>query len=290
MGAVVLAAWITWEVASSRNSDVLTVTALAVGDGEANIVRGHGADGVLLVDAGTNRNLDAGQTVVDAVANLGFGRVTGLAVSHGNFDHYSAGPTVNQTWPLRHFWTSPYVTAGIRDKSSAARLLDQMPAAEPLRAGDRFPLGDSSIEILWPPEDLKLHWADNDTSLVVRATAAGQRVLIPGDIEKHALRALVAEHRAGTIDLHSQVLMAPHHGSVLPHDTEEFLRCVRPEYLIVSSAQVRPKMMDLMRQRFPDCRVLTCGQRGAVTVHVGQDGRLTLQSFREESAGVRARD
>jgi competence protein ComEC len=69
----------------------------------------------------------------------------------------------------------------------------------------------------------------NNNSVVVRLLFGRVRMLFPGDIEKEGEGRLIASHQ----DLESQVLKVAHHGG-LDSTSLEFLRLVRPEYLILS--------------------------------------------------------
>jgi beta-lactamase superfamily II metal-dependent hydrolase len=73
----------------------------------------------------------------------------------------------------------------------------------------------------------------NGHSIVLRLTFGNVRMLFAGDLNNAAETALAAEHAAGTIDLRSEILKVPHHGS---HEfTPEFLDAVSPVVSVVSS-------------------------------------------------------
>jgi beta-lactamase superfamily II metal-dependent hydrolase len=73
----------------------------------------------------------------------------------------------------------------------------------------------------------------NGHSIVLRLTFGNVRMLFAGDLNNATETTLAAEHAAGTIDLRSEILKVPHHGS---HEfTPEFLDAVSPVVSVVSS-------------------------------------------------------
>jgi beta-lactamase superfamily II metal-dependent hydrolase len=146
--------------------------------------------------------------------------------------------------------------------------------------------------VLWPPAGLDPQtWRPNDRALVLRLRAGGYRVLIPGDIERDALRALLAAHAAGTLSLAADVLVAPHHGSVAGPATAAFLAAVDPELIVVSAAEPRPALRALVARTLgPDRPVLVTGEVGAVTLRLAGPGALYVETpFAPQAVGDSAR-
>jgi len=80
--------------------------------------------------------------------------------------------------------------------------------------GDRFRVGAARFDVVWPPADMPQPQADdgtamNNSSVVMRATVGGVRILLAGDIETEAQDELVSSGVA----VASDVLKFPHHGS-----------------------------------------------------------------------------
>ena len=78
--------------------------------------------------------------------------------------------------------------------------------------------------------------SDNNASCVVQIEMSGQRILMPGDIEKKTEKALV--ERFGKA-LRSDIMLVAHHGSKTS-STEDFIRTVSPQLAIVSSGMNNP--------------------------------------------------
>jgi len=110
---------------------------------------------------------------------------------------------------------------------------------------------------------------ENNTSLVLRITHAGRRILLCGDIEEAA-----EQHLTLSGDIRADVLVLPHHGSVT-WMTQEFVRAVDPAYCIRSSGQrdrdTTNGLLSLMAGR----HYFNTADRGAVEVRVGP-GELSV--------------
>lgn len=282
--------WLGWLVLpSGQRGAGYTLHVLAVGNGNTILLatpQGRAA----VLDVGTNTNSDAGQTAARALRALGIRRVDAAIVSHANFDHYSGLPTLIRRVPVGRWLTNPYFAGQTTPDGALGRLLERLPTTAPapavLRSGDQLALGDVALEVLWPPDGLGDAWAANDRSLVMRLSAAGRTVLLTGDIERDAISALLEAEREGRISLRADVLIAPHHGSVLKDVTADFYAAVSPAVVVVSTRTPRPKLTPLVQDALgPGARVVFTGQVGAVVVRITSDGRLAVETPYTPSSG-----
>jgi competence protein ComEC len=109
-----------------------------------------------------------------------------------------------------------------------------------LRAGAKLRLDDrTTVEVLWPPAG-RADLSANDASLVLRITCDGQRVLLPGDLDRQGLSALAAAgpaaRAAAQADVRADVLVLPHHGTwrdTLP----ALVSAVGPKVVLASTAR-----------------------------------------------------
>lgn len=81
-----------------------------------------------------------------------------------------------------------------------------------LHTGMRFFIADVQVDVLFTHEDLYPATTDNynDTSTVIRLTAAGQKVLFPGDIMEPASRVMERDIPAGV--MRADIVEYSHHG------------------------------------------------------------------------------
>jgi len=281
--AAVAIVWLSWWVWPRSSDEDCRLYVLSVGNGSANLLVSPGGHAAVF-DAGTDRNLDAGELVVRTCRALGVRQLDELAISHANFDHYSGVPTLLGQMSVRRLWLNPYFGAQ-RDGSPAVRtffgmLLPDAPTPEILAAGDRLRLGKAGVEVLWPPADLNpIAWDANDRSLVLRVHVFGRVILLTGDIEDAAMQALLAAEAAGRIRLTADILLAPHHGSVSARSTASFYASVNPQVVVVSAADERPRLVELIWQTLgARCAVVSTARPGAVCIHILPGGELRVET------------
>ncbi len=276
LAAAGLAAYATQPVRSFRGVELHV---LDVGDGSAALLRFAPREAVL-IDAGTRHNFDAGRVVVDAARALGVGRIAAATVSHANYDHFSGLASVAARLRLDRWYVNPAMVASSRGGVRRLRAMLRDQAGEPraLHAGQRLRFGGVQLDVLWPPEVPPAELKANDRSLVLRAAYAGRSILLPGDIEADAMRRLLDLNDRGLIDLHADVLVAPHHGSVV-RPTAEFIAAVQPDVVIVSSGRDRSEFAEVVRGLFGDaCRVVVTREVGQVIVSIDPQGRSGWRS------------
>ena len=279
LGVLLLAwgGWLFWPRGARRD---FALHVLSVGRGSAMMMITPAREAVLF-DIGTDRNSNAAELVGQAAWALGVRRVAGVAVSHANFDHCSGLATALDLLSIDMLVLSKY-TGSPKDTTPAAlQALTPSGRSKLVRvhAGDSLTLAGMPVEVLWPPADADAAaWTANDLSLVLRVHAGPRTVLFTGDIEGRALRKLLAADAAGTIHLASDVLIAPHHGSLVP-ESAAFYAAVNPQVVVASSAEERPKLAALVDSALgAEARLLSTARSGAVTVSVQPDGELRLET------------
>ena len=94
-------------------------------------------------------------------------------------------------------------------------------------------IGHESVETDREFKGLSASHTINGHSVVVRLTYGGFSYLLSGDLNDEASQKLVREHAAGTLNLRSEVLKVPHHGSA--DFSGAFLQAVSPIASVVSS-------------------------------------------------------
>jgi competence protein ComEC len=94
--------------------------------------------------------------------------------------------------------------------------------------GDRVRLGDLSWQVLWPARVIHDGSVPNNASTVLLVRTRGVSLLLTGDVEPEAQRALLARGGLGPVD----VLKVAHHGSA--YQSDELLSAVRPRVALVS--------------------------------------------------------
>lgn len=203
--------------------DRWVLAACDVGQGDA-LVLAAGPGTAVVVDTGPEpRAIDR------CLRRLEVRRVPVVVLSHLHADHVEGLPGV-----LRGRWVGE-VQVGAHDEPAEelARVRRWTEGAGvPLTratVGDRVRVGPLSWEVVWPARVIQAGSVPNNASTVVLARSRGVRMLLTGDVEPEAQRALLTAGRPlGPVD----VLKVAHHGSA--YQAIELLAAVRPRAALVS--------------------------------------------------------
>lgn len=267
---------------SSRESSTpaVRITALAVGAGSCNVI--ELPDGrVSLIDCGSSTLFDLTRRCLGPYLRyFGHDDIERLFLSHANYDHFSAAEEVVDAYDVEDVFISPAFVAHAVDNPPAVNLLGH------LREINRPPTlvsesrvielgGGARVQVLWPPAQ-GFEMSPNDCSMVLRLTCAGRSILFTGDIESAAQRELLKNPSR----LKSDILVAPHHGS-MERNTLEFIRAVNPKYIVSSNDRVlsmKQRQFDeaIRREGIAHYRTHTSG---AVTIDVTRDGELQVTPY-----------
>ncbi|MFI5757119.1 ComEC/Rec2 family competence protein [Streptomyces sp. NPDC051569] len=208
-----------------------TVAMCDVGQGDATVLAaGDGA--AVVVDAGP----DPGRAD-RCLRDLGVTRVPLLLLTHFHADHVTGLPGVLRGRSVGAIQTTaseepPEQRAFVRRTAAAARV-------PVIRAGpgERRRVGPLTWRVLWPrAAPGPVGEGPNDTSVVLFVRVAhGPTLLLLGDLEPPAQRALLRDHPAlPAVD----VLKVAHHGS--PFQDLVLLRRVRPRLALISVGRGNP--------------------------------------------------
>lgn len=253
----------------------------------------HGQAVVLETPEGKTILLDAGTLAPTSVyyqvlrpflldRHLPFPRCVWL--SHPNMDHYNALPDLaGRHCPARAYVGQCFLDSPSPQVQSLLELLEQNGAGiETVARGRQVDLTPSTrVEVIWPPatgQGPKL--SENDSSLVLRITCGGKRVLVTGDIGPIAeaeLAKLPAEQ------VQADVLVLPHHGSPTP-TLKAFIRTTGARLLLQSSSR-RPSSPELLEAldgherlaTFRDGWIQVDLSDPRMRVHTMRGGDLTLK-------------
>src|SRR6185437_2856591 len=188
---------------------------------------------VLNAGAGAAVAIDAGPDPVPVdrcLRELHVDRLPLVVLSHFHLDHVGGLPGVLHQRTVGRVLGSP-----LADPVSGVRLVNAALAArgltvQPVVVGSTFTVGPIRLEALGPVRSYRnTHSDPNNSSVVLRATIAGVRILLPGDAEIEAQDDLLA---AGT-DLRADILKVPHHGSA--YSDAAFLSAVQARVALISA-------------------------------------------------------
>ena len=225
---------------------------LDVGQGLAILVRTHRH--TLLYDAGPRfGEADAGErVVVPTLHKLGVQEIDLMLLSHADADHAGGAQAVRNGLPTT------------RVISGDPQALPGDLQAGPCNSGNSWTWDGVRFE-LW-------RWASaiesNQKSCVLLVVAGDERLLLTGDIDTHAERALLEGPLAGPI----QWLAAPHHGS-RSSSSMALLARLKPHSVLISSGRSNafghPHPWVMERYRRLGLSILDSAEQGAIRLQLG---------------------
>ncbi|HSN55977.1 MAG TPA: MBL fold metallo-hydrolase, partial [Candidatus Sulfomarinibacteraceae bacterium] len=206
-----------WRLAPPAGGTVVEL--LPVADG-LSVRIGHRAT-QLLLDGGARRR--------DAATCLAAARVRHLdavLASHGDGDHVEGLGLVLATVDTDRLVLPAWLAASPEAVPLLRVARRRGITISPVVRGSRLTVGDTILEVLWPPA-ADPPADDNERSLVVRVGLGPDAVLLTGDIGR-ATEALLAR----STNLASAVLLVPHHGSRLSA-SPSLLDAAAPEVALI---------------------------------------------------------
>ncbi len=227
-----------------------------VGQGLSVLLRTR--EHALLYDAGPRHgDFDLGERLVlPALRAQGISRLDVLLLSHADIDHAGGAEALQRGLPIG------------RVLSGEASALPAQLAAQPCIDGDTWQWdGVRFTTRRWQQAP-----AGNPASCVLQVEAAsGERLLLTGDIDQAAERALLASGR----DLRADWLQVPHHGSG-SSSSPAFLQAVAPRAVLLSrgryNAYGHPHPQVLARYRALGAVVYDNVPNGTLRLLLGQYG------------------
>lgn len=274
---LLLAILIFHPLSSGRADGNLRVDFLDVGQGDSALVTMP--DGTtLLVDSGrpsfpvaSDSARRIGETVVsEYLWWRGLSEIDYVVATHADADHIEGFNDVLRNFPVKAMLAGPQTRLQTRTH------------VETIHAGDVMRFGEVDVSVMWPPAEGG--GSDNDNSVVLRIKFGERTILLTGDIEKAAERALALSQQ----NLKADVVKVPHHGSKTS-STDNFVQATKPMFAIISVGRKsmfgHPHKEVVQRWQSSGATVLTTGDSGTITVTTS--GReLKLETFIKPQKGT----
>lgn len=258
LSSTLLLSWPFWRHGAK---DEWRVTMLDVGQGLAMVIEREGA--AILYDTGLAwPDGDSGQQIIIPWLRWHHLRPEGVVLSHEHLDHRGGLNSLLKAWP--ELWIrSPLGWRGHL----------------PCRRGESWRWRGLTFRVLWPLPDSSL--TGNNRSCVVRIDDGKQSILLTGDIEIPAERAMLShywQHLASTL------IQVPHHGS---HTSSALalLQRVGGAAALASASRYNawrmPAAKVVQRYRQQGYRWLDTPHQGQITVIFSPEG-WQIQSLRDQ--------
>ena len=259
--------------------ETLRTTLLDVGQGSSTLI--ELPDGrTVLVDGGgyESDRFNVGEALIAPFLwQKRLWRLDTLVVTHPHKDHYNGLPFV-----FDRFRPGRVIVNGDSGEEPAyarflARVRERGTPVQLARTGDILMKGENltlTCAGMHGLLDEGMHWSTNDRSMVLHLRYGQRSLLLPADISVAAEDRLVATGR----DLHSDLLVAPHHGSATSAGPA-LMRAVSPAVVAVSVSRARrdtlPAPQHLQAWRAQGRMVVTTADQGTLVFSTdGHDLRL----------------
>jgi competence protein ComEC len=195
-----------------------------VGQGDALVLRAGPAQAVV-IDAGPDPPL-----VDRCLDTLGIQRVPLLVLTHYDADHVVGLPGVLDGRIVGRAMVSPLNEPTDHADGVLTSLAEAGIPVSEARVGDLVAVGEGvDLRVIWPRRIVTGGSMSNNASVVLDANVGGIRILLAGDVEPEAQRAILA----GETQLRADVLKVPHHGSA--HQQPQLLAGLGARVALVSS-------------------------------------------------------
>ncbi|MCA9257276.1 MAG: MBL fold metallo-hydrolase, partial [Phycisphaerales bacterium] len=263
---------------AKRDTGALNVWILAVGDGTGIVIELPNSR-TMLFDFGTRSPFDASATATAFLDHRAIDDIDTAFITHANFDHYGAMPSIQKRFPIRRVIVSDQFDHFVRESSGADRFfksLRETGADMEIVAGPTSWRDASGVEfeILGPIAAAEGRPPSaNDSSLALRLTYQGHAILLTGDQSEWGLGHLLSRR-----EIHADALVLPHHGAVV-RNTQRFIEGVNPTIAIRSTGQRRGMTTNGIERLVGPARTyLTTADNGCVHLRI-KNHSLTATPF-----------
>lgn len=253
----------------TKNPQVNEITVVDVGQGDSIFLRDIQGRTVL-IDVGGKVNFgskekwqkrqidsNASHTLLPYLRSRGVGTIDTLVLSHTDSDHIADVLEVVDTVKVRQIWVSP---GSLRVPDFVRTLEKTKVPIHVTAAGDRLPIFDSRLEVLYP---ITVGDGGNNDSIVLYGKFLGTRFLFTGDLEASGEKAVIKAYPK----LRADVLKAGHHGS-RGSSSPAFIQLVQPQTALISAGKNNryghPHQETLARFKKFGTAVYRTDQQGAI--------------------------
>ena len=263
----------------AKRTRPFTISFLDVGQGSSTLLE-FPSGYCVLIDGGGSSYLSTmvGERVIAPYLwHKGITRIDAIVVTHPDADHYNGLPFIVDHFSPSSVWLNSFIGHDIFFKEFIKQIKNSGAESNIARDGSVLRKQPELIRCLantshWPGSEFAQNGGRKGNSgLVMKACAESLCLLFPGDIGKSAEQSLVKKEYS----LHSQILLSPHHGSATSN-SEQFLRAVGPEYMVVSAGKGKKNTFphpDLGRLcRFNDINLLQTAQYGTIEIVSNSNG------------------
>lgn len=217
----------------------LLFAALDVGQAQATVLR-DGDGGWHVVDAGgtvSTRFHVAEGVQSPFIWQFGGRRLERIILSHPQRDHMAGVARLLENFPTRELWVGHFPREETNSPAYRALLATARRLGTrivPVSAGDEVQEGGLTLRVIHPPAPPH-RGGINNNAVTILARYGQTALLLPADLEKSAIRKLMATQTRLQVDL----MLAPHHGAASSR-VAGFPQWIKPKHLLISVGATNP--------------------------------------------------
>lgn len=216
----------------SGSEDTLTVLIPKIGKADCSILK-QGSS-TLMIDCGEAENAD---TILSTLKQTGITKLDTLIITHFDKDHVGGAAQILRSLTVGQVLEPDYTPENPESESYTSYRQALAEASVPVTSIQdslELTLGTATLTVTGDHGTVYTKNIDNNHSLLVTVSHAGNKLLFAGDIEKQRIRD-VMEDGIEACDF----LKVPHHGvynSALP----EFLEALGMQYAVITCSNKNP--------------------------------------------------
>jgi competence protein ComEC len=222
-----------------KNPMTESITMIDIGQGDSFLLQDKFNKHTILIDTGGKVSFaspapwqrrvvgsNADKTLIPYLQSMGIGTIDTLILTHTDTDHVRDLVPLSEKIKIRQI----LVDRGALAVSKMVKELRKTnTSVRTIKVGEKFPIFDSSLEVLSNGYTGK---GDNNDSIVTYGDFYGTKFLFTGDLEKEGEKELLKDYP----NLKADVLKAGHHGSKTA-SSPEFIKEIQPEIALISAGK-----------------------------------------------------
>ena len=258
----------------NTNNNELTVKVLNIGQGDAILIKQK--DKVTLIDTGDVEQQD---NLIKLLKSEKIVVIDNLIITHPHADHLGGALGVLNNFTVNNVYDNGQSTTTKLYRNYLKKVTEKKIKYNQLVAGQQLELGnDAFLKIISPASSFDKNGELNNNSIVTQLVYHSFKMLLTGDAEEETESNIVKSN----IDIKSDVLKSPHHGS-RSSSSKNFLKAVDAKDVIISLGKdndyKHPHEEVLKRYKSLNMNIYRTDLNGTVTINT--NGK-TYENLKEQ--------
>jgi len=248
-----------------------------VGNGHCSFIEFSDGTNALVDVKVCNENYGL-DNIINILTNAGINQIDRLIITHPHRDHIEGLSQVVRNFTIREFFFAPVIFTPypvyddweVYEHMKSGRYCN---SAVAVTEGWNTPVGNERIDYIAPVQNLLQNYPGdvNNNSLVLRITAQGHKIIIPGDMED------VGWSYISNIDIESaSLLLAPHHGNKTGYNKEK-MKMMNPAFVAISAGPKTDHDADERYRNIAKHNVLTTRQN-RIIVNIDSNNKMYMRN------------